>query len=65
MPPYAITREEEIRRMELQFWIQSAYSGMMNRVFEMPPYWKMIEKQKFHQYLKDKICIANDAQSNF
>lgn len=57
LKPHAISREEEIRRAELQYWLQQAYSGMSNRVFDMPPYWRSIEKTKFHQYLKDKIKI--------
>ena len=57
LKPHAISREEEIRRAELQYWIQQAYSGMSNRVFDMPAYWRSVEKAKFHNYLREKTKI--------
>jgi hypothetical protein len=64
LKPHAISREEEIRRAELQYFISSARIGMENRIISMPDYWKAIERQKHFNYLREKICIAKEDQSN-
>ena len=58
LPPHYITREEEIRRMELQHFITGARNGMTNRIMNLPVYWQRLEKDKFHNYLRSKIAIV-------
>jgi len=64
LKPHTIPREEEIRRAELQYFLCSARIGMENRIINMPDYWKSLERQKHFNYLRDKICIAKEEQSN-
>lgn len=58
LPPHYITREEEIRRMEVAWWVESARRGMMNRIINYPDYWKVIEKERFHQELRSYMKLV-------
>ena len=61
LKPHAISREEEIRRAELQYFLCSARIGMENRIINMPAYRKVLERQKHFSYLRDKIHALNDS----
>ena len=57
LPPHYITREEEIRRAELQYFLVSARAGLENRIASYPPYWKVIEREKHFSQIRDHIRV--------
>lgn len=58
LPPHYITREEEIRRMELQHHLVSARAGLENRITNYPTYWKVVEREKHFSQIRSHIKLV-------
>jgi hypothetical protein len=51
-----IDQLKELR--ELQYLITGARNEMLNRISDMPQYWKVVEKSLFHEKFKQRIKLV-------